>query len=87
MMSTKYPGVIEADCWTCATERFNAAVQEAINNGAPDTFATRLGTPTTFLGHPSMYSKCGNKRCPCTAHHDNPCTGSNEPGQAGSLYP
>lgn len=30
---------------------------------------------------------CGNKRCPHSTHHDNPCTGSNEPGQAGSRYP
>ena len=29
---------------------------------------------------------CGNKRCPHAAHHDNACTGSNEPGQKGSLY-
>jgi hypothetical protein len=29
---------------------------------------------------------CGNKRCPHAADHENECTGSNEPGQAGSLY-
>lgn len=29
---------------------------------------------------------CGNKRCPHAAHHDLPCTGSNEPGQPGSAY-
>ncbi len=29
---------------------------------------------------------CGNKRCPHANHHDNPCTNSNEPGQAGSAY-
>lgn len=27
---------------------------------------------------------CGNKRCPHAEHHDNPCTGSNEPGQPGA---
>ena len=26
---------------------------------------------------------CGNKRCPKAAHHDNACSGSNEPGQVG----
>ncbi len=31
-------------------------------------------------------SICGNKRCPHAAHHDNACTGSNEPGQPGSDY-
>jgi hypothetical protein len=29
---------------------------------------------------------CGNKRCPHAADHRNTCTGSNEPGQKGSLY-
>jgi hypothetical protein len=29
---------------------------------------------------------CGNKRCPKATHHDNECTGSNEPGQEGSNY-
>lgn len=29
---------------------------------------------------------CGNKRCPKASDHNNACTGSNEPGQAGSLY-
>lgn len=29
---------------------------------------------------------CGNKRCPHATDHDLACTGSNEPGQAGSRY-
>lgn len=29
---------------------------------------------------------CGNKRCPRATHHKNACTGSNEPGQPGSVY-
>ena len=29
---------------------------------------------------------CGNKRCPHASDHDLPCTGSNDPGQAGSVY-
>ncbi len=29
---------------------------------------------------------CGNKRCPKASDHDLKCTGSNEPGQAGSVY-
>lgn len=28
---------------------------------------------------------CGNKRCPHATDHRNACTGSNEPGQAGSM--
>ena len=30
---------------------------------------------------------CGNKRCPKATDHDLPCSGSNEPGQPGSVYP
>ena len=29
---------------------------------------------------------CGNKRCPHATDHRHGCTGSNEPGQAGSVY-
>lgn len=29
---------------------------------------------------------CGNKRCPKASDHMLECTGSNEPGQPGSLY-
>lgn len=31
-------------------------------------------------------STCGNKRCPHATDHSLECTGSNEPGQAGSVY-
>ena len=30
--------------------------------------------------------KCGNKRCPHASDHNYECTGSNEPGQEGSVY-
>lgn len=30
--------------------------------------------------------QCGNKRCPGAADHRNKCSGSNKPGQPGSLY-
>lgn len=29
---------------------------------------------------------CGNKRCPKASDHQLKCTGSNEAGQAGSVY-
>ena len=29
---------------------------------------------------------CGNKRCPHANDHRHACTGSNDPGQAGSAY-
>lgn len=34
-----------------------------------------------------VFPECGNKRCPHANDHNNACTGSNEPGQAGSAYP
>jgi hypothetical protein len=30
--------------------------------------------------------KCGNKRCPHATDHRHECTGSNDPGQVGSVY-
>lgn len=30
--------------------------------------------------------ECGNKRCPKASDHRLDCTGSNDPGQAGSVY-
>lgn len=38
------------------------------------------------MGHMILCSVCGNKRCPHSDDHNNPCTGSNEPGQSGSRY-
>jgi Zn finger protein HypA/HybF involved in hydrogenase expression len=29
---------------------------------------------------------CGNKRCPRATNHELECSGSNEPGQKGSIY-
>lgn len=34
----------------------------------------------------ALCPQCGNKRCPRATHHDNSCTGSNEPGQKGSSW-
>jgi hypothetical protein len=39
------------------------------------------------IGMPFMACKtCGNKRCPKATDCELECTGSNEPGQAGSIY-
>ena len=35
----------------------------------------------------SLCPVCGFKRCPGAADHEHRCTGSNQPGQPGSLYP
>ena len=39
-----------------------------------------------MMGRMILCPVCGNKRCPRAANHINACTGSNEPGQPGSLY-
>lgn len=41
---------------------------------------------STPLGRMILCPTCGNKRCPHANHHDNGCTGSNEPDQPGSAY-
>ena len=39
-----------------------------------------------FLDRMILCPECGNKRCPKATHHELPCTNSNEPNQAGSVY-
>jgi Zn finger protein HypA/HybF involved in hydrogenase expression len=34
----------------------------------------------------TLCPNCGNKRCPKATDHRLECTGSNEPGQKGSVY-
>jgi len=43
-------------------------------------------TPPALAFRMFLCAICGNKRCPHAADHRNACTGSNEPGQPGSLY-
>ena len=45
-----------------------------------------LPFPLNLTRYMIVCPDCGNKRCPKATHHDNSCTGSNEPGQAGSMY-
>jgi len=45
----------------------------------------RLTGEMTFGGM-IVCPDCGCKRCPKATQHDNACTGSNDPGQAGSIY-
>jgi hypothetical protein len=44
--------------------------------------------PVGFFSRNRMIlcANCGNKRCPHATDHRNPCTGSNAPGQPGSIY-
>lgn len=69
-------------------ERVSAA--DELNRAGPDgcgrchTCApNKIGGPMRMIVCP----ECGNKRCPKANDCRNACTGSNEPGQAGSAYP
>jgi hypothetical protein len=42
------------------------------------------GEPQIY--HGSRSCSCGNKRCPHASDHRLVCTGSNAPGQKGSIY-
>ena len=39
-----------------------------------------------FLNRMILCPTCGNKRCPKASDHSLACTGSNDPGQPGSVY-
>lgn len=60
-----------ADCGNC-----HACLKgKTDGNGMPITSTRMIGCAV-----------CGNKRCPKASDHRLACTGSNEPGQAGSRY-
>lgn len=62
-------------CYDCA----NVAADEMIENG--DSLGGLMEVQRMFL-----CPDCGNKRCPKATNHRFDCTGSNEPGQPGSIY-
>lgn len=64
-------------CLKCDTDRWQL-MQNKENNDV-------LGRPECMRMYVCLI--CGNKRCPHSDDHQNPCTGSNEPGQNGSRYP
>jgi hypothetical protein len=69
------------DCW-CYECRKDIPVSEA------EDFARRFGGIVLTEGMCRMFlcPDCGNKRCPRATDHREACSGSNEPGQAGSRY-
>lgn len=44
------------------------------------------GRGPLMLDRMLLCPECGNKRCPKASDHSLPCTGSNKPGQAGSVF-
>lgn len=61
-------------CLRCVTQR---------EEGTVEVFGMRLPADATRM---FVCQVCGNKRCPHSDDHRNPCSGSNEPGQPGSRY-
>lgn len=45
-----------------------------------------LPFPECLVTHLIVCPLCGNKRCPRATDHNLACTGSNDPGQSGSVY-
>ncbi|MHB1665835.1 hypothetical protein [Thiomonas sp.] len=64
----------ECECRRCLEER-------------QATVSTALGDIPLSMVRMILCPKCGNKRCPHASDHRLECTGSNEPGQPGSIYP
>jgi hypothetical protein len=62
---------VSADCQACEREALAAYP---------------IGDPVRFFRRMIVCPECGNKRCPRASDHRLDCTGSNEPGQAGSVY-
>lgn len=48
-----------------------------------ECWATERGTYEICM---FVCPQCGNKRCPRATDHNLPCSNSNAPGQAGSMY-
>ncbi|MEN9489562.1 MAG: hypothetical protein RJA63_11 [Pseudomonadota bacterium] len=73
---------------TVSAERVSAA-DELVTAGPDGCGRCHTCAPNKIGGPIRMIVclECGNKRCPKASDCRNDCTGSNEPGQAGSAYP
>lgn len=71
-------------CGWCAGSGISIACWCTRCHGAKVVKLTALDALT--VSHMHLCPDCGNKRCPRATNHENACTGSNEPGQAGSRY-
>ena len=72
-------GRFDAIEWDKKTEKLNCWCRKCnenkMVNGIPFSLTRMILCP-----------ECGNKRCPKASNHILPCTNSNEPNQAGSVY-
>lgn len=74
MTQESTPTLEPCPCYRCTKERTD------IEPGP-----MMMGQPVEMM-RMFLCQTCGNKRCPHAADHNLACTGSNEPGQLGSLY-
>jgi len=65
---------------------YRCAKADAIANPLPPEKMLLRGRVDPRLQRMFLCAVCGNKRCPHATDHENACTGSNDPGQAGSRY-
>lgn len=79
-------------CKTPITHVFHSVTLESvnglINDAVLEAIYHAIGGTSEALSCSKMIlcPECGNKRCPKASDHRLQCTGSNEPGQAGSIY-
>jgi hypothetical protein len=66
---------------TCICHR--CIEEHGITSGTGSGFFDALPLSSTRM---ILCPECGNKRCPKASDHRLDCTGSNEPGQSGSVY-
>ena len=79
------PGIESTDCYT--PEQVRELLAAAPKLPQVDGCWCQTCRPITLDDmRMVLCPECGNKRCPRATHHDNACTGSNEPGQPGSSW-
>ncbi|WP_144409755.1 hypothetical protein [Cupriavidus basilensis] len=74
LLATHSPSPVQSQARACGCHKCIRDKDDA--SGIPLALTRMVLCPT-----------CGNKRCPRASDHDRACTGSNEPGQEGSIYP
>jgi hypothetical protein len=79
----------ECQCNSCAGWRLAQSIcadlePEPLIERNPDCGCLKCNPKAWWM---VVCTTCGNKRCPHATDHDYACTGSNAPGQPGSVYP
>ena len=74
-------GSDKCECHRCTRERYERGEYKRRENESNAEYFFRL-PPTKMI----LCPECGDKRCPHASDHRLACTGSNEPGQASSIY-